>query len=130
MASCSQCTHKDICKVFVEALSNHLRPFSSWVEALNGTYREGTGCDHFSDNTRVVELPCNIGDLIYEPVKGQISIFKVVSFSVENGALQLHLSCQSGYLTRHSVDAKFLGTTVFLSRPEAEQLLGKGESYG
>ena len=130
MASCSQCIHKDICKVFVETLSNDLRPFSSWVEALNGNFRENTACDRFKSADQFVTLPCSIGDFVYEPVKGQISIFKVVSFSVENGALQLHLSCQSGYLTRHSVDAKFLGTTVFLSRPEAEQLLGKGESYG
>lgn len=134
MSSCSQCIHAKVCKLYVESLAKShkadLNYVADWISALNGTYCEGTGCDYFRDSTRVFELPCDVGDLIYEPTRRQISIYKVTSFSVENGSLQLHLFCLAGYLTRDIVDVKLIGTTVFLTQAEAEQLLGKGGSYG
>lgn len=126
MASCSQCVHKDICQVYVETLSKsnvNLEPVSEWISALNGAFRDGTACDRFKNDDQFVELPCRIGTLVYKPRRHQISVFKVASFSVEEGELYLNLDIQYGYYTQTKINTNLLGKTFFLDEEVAKSML-------
>lgn len=130
MSSCSQCIHVDVCQIYVDAISKlsnvDSTGLSDWRHSLHGSLLD-TACDHFKSKVGTVVLPCQTGDLTYEPVRNQISVFQVTSFSVEHGTLFLDLFCQSGYLTRTRIDASLIGIVAFLTRSEAVAMLLRPE---
>jgi hypothetical protein len=75
-----------------------------------------------------VELPCKIGEKIYDPVRGQISEYKVISFGVNEYGLYLNLRCIQGLCRHGMVRPEWIGTTVFFTPEEAEQALKERES--
>lgn len=130
MSSCSQCVHVDVCQIYVDAISRlsdvDTAVLSDWRNSLHGSLIN-TACDHFKSKIGTIVLPCQIGDLIYEPVRNQISVFQVTSFSVEHDTLFLDLFCQSGYLTRTRIDASLIGIVAFLTYSEAAAMLLRTE---
>ena len=130
MSSCSQCIHADVCQIYVDAISKlsevDTEVLADRRNSLQGSLLD-TACDHFKSKTRTFVLPCQTGDLIYEPVRNQISVFQVTAFRVEHGTLFLDLSCQSGYLTRTRIDASLIGVVAFLTHSEAVAMLLRSE---
>lgn len=50
--TCKDCIHYEVCKDLADALE-----------------MEGCICNHyfhFKDKSRIIELPCNVGDTVYE----------------------------------------------------------------
>lgn len=130
MSSCSQCIHADVCQSFVAAISKlytiDTAVLSEWRDSLHKSLLN-TACERFKSKINTIVLPCQIGDLIYEPARDQISVFRVTSFSVKHGTLFLDLSCQSGYLTRTRIDASLIGIVAFLTYSEAAAMLLRTE---
>lgn len=109
MASCMDCICEQVCK---------------YNDGVN-EYCKGN-CPHFKDRTRFVELPCKVGDIIYEICerkKGgewKKAIVKRAVHGIEIG-LGGCMVARSG--TTVVVFLSDLGKTVFLTREEAEQAL-------
>lgn len=107
MASCKDCLHVDVCK-------------------SKDIFGDMPVCSYFKDRTRFVELPCKVGDIIYEICerkKGgewKKAIVKRAVHGIEIG-LGGCMVARSG--TTVVVFLSDLGKTVFLAREEAEQAL-------
>ena len=56
MARCDKCLHGDVCFTILDSMQ----------------------CQHFKDSSRFVELPCKLGDSIYEPKRHQITEYQIV----------------------------------------------------
>ena len=120
MASCKDCLHYEACKSQV--------PRTFWDSEL--FYHD---CKYFKDRSRFVELPCEVGDTIYEikERKRNGEWHKVIVERVANG-IEI---CRGGFMTVRSgttatVFLSDLGKTVFLTREEAERALKERENNG
>ena len=75
---------------------------------------------------RLVVLPCNVGDRLYE-VTGRktISVYKVKAIRVELFGLFIEWDIVEGFVWQSlsGINAGEIGKTVFLSREEAEKAL-------
>lgn len=97
MASCKQCFHYEACKYMYEAAFDQ-----QW-------FPFGT-CDRFSDSSRIIELPCKIGDPVF-----------VIGGKYRAGRFEQWINPEKFRLS----DLEKMGKTVFLTRAEAEAALAK-----
>lgn len=107
MASCKDCLHFEVCK-------NHY----NICQAHN--------LNLYKDRTRFVELPCKVGDIIYEICERRKNgeWKKVIVERVVHGikiGINGYVSARCG--TSITVFLSELGKTVFLTREEAEKAL-------
>lgn len=107
MASCKECLHVDVCK-------------------SKDIFGDMPVCPHFKDRTRFVELPCKVGDIIYEICErrkcGEWK--KVIVERVVHGidvGIGGSMTARCG--TSISVFLSGIGKTVFLTREAAEKAL-------
>lgn len=116
--NCKDCYH---CKACEEMCDNILN------------WEEEEICDRFKDKSRIVELPCKVGDRAYffgcvcdEEGKEKFDIEngEVVSLSHQNDGLWMYCRYKSGLTYWHKVEKDF-GKKVFLAREEAEEALRK-----
>lgn len=101
MATCKDCLHNEAC-----------------MSIYKGTlcYAEKT-CGHFADKSRFVELPCNVGDVVYWYNRsGEIIEAKII----KNGFCA---KIESGF--EYDVGYDEIGKTVFFTREEAEAALAE-----
>lgn len=115
MASCKDCLHYDVCQFHID-------------EETKMTVNE---CGHFKDRNRFVELPCKVGDTIYEikerkrngewkkAIVGRV----VQGFEIGKNGWMVAI-CG----TTLSVFLCDLEKTVFLTKSEAEQALKEQEN--
>ena len=114
MANCKDCIHYNVCCELMAQLH--------WKPEL---------CRSFKDRNRFVELPCKVGDTIYEITErkrnGKWSKVIVPRFvgGIEIGSGGF-MTVISG--TTITVFLSNLGETVFLTREEAERVLKESEN--
>lgn len=131
MASCKDCVHFEVCD-----------GGSSGDEFMeSGTYTDGVenDCKTFKERSKFVELPCKVGDTVYEVVTQDDSVKKIIEMKVGNivpfGSIyhskicgnfiwNLYLHDDYSYSYKTFSD---IGETVFLTREEAEQALREME---
>lgn len=133
MANCKKCLHYDICEARIVADENY----------PERKYTENNNCSNFKDRTRFVELPCKIGDKVYEMVLNRDKSFshwnthEVVGVHLGNFP-DLRGHKRQEYLVTHCevmnllsrIPLIRLGKTVFLTREEAERALKERENNG
>lgn len=131
MASCKDCMHYDVCEARIAADENY----------PERNYTENNNCSNFKDRTRFVELPCKVGEEIYEMVLTRDKSFshwnthKVVGVHLGNFP-DLRGHKRQEYLVTHCevmnllnrIPLNKLGKTVFLTRVEAEKALEEQDS--
>ena len=107
MASCKDCMHEEVCSIFSSDLNE------------DGAEK----CVCFKNRNRFVELPCKVGDTIYEVFKYHKPPFiqqtKVEKIIVTEKGLKLKLARNSFYET----SIASLGKTLFLTEEAAEARL-------
>lgn len=116
--TCNQCLHRELCNVH--------------------GYIDADECGCYKDKSRYIELPCAVGDKIYQVIKpkkskGNIVEYDVVGFHLGNfPKLKGHLRKQY-IIAYHEVTNNMchiaidkLGKTVFLTKSQAEQALKGG----
>lgn len=122
MATCKDCIHYEVCKTekgstvfYREGL---LSSTYNQVDKICGAL--------FKDRSRFVELPCKVGDTVYEIVKRKVSgkwTPKIVSRVVE----QIEI-CDGGIIGfRCGTTIWISAASAFLTREEAEQALKEKE---
>lgn len=121
MTSCKGCLHFEVCK-------DRLGTTKYYDNVINVIAADNVEklCPNFEDRNRFVELPCKVGDIIYEICerkkggKWKKAIVKRVVHGIEIG-LGGCMVARSG--TTVVVFLSDLGKTVFLTREEAEKAL-------
>lgn len=109
MRYCADCIHIKVCQK---------------TRIMNPAYDRANECMEYKDRSLFVTLPCNVGDIVYEPVRGQISEFVVDSFGFDGEKVWLNLKCIKGFFLRNVVGVNDIGKSVFLSKIEAEKSSG------
>ena len=104
MANCKNCIYNPVCDLL---RSNGERDAASF---------QLTGCDHFKDRARFVELPCKMGGTLYMIVTKRSKVhlpefsFIKTTYLTELNAFQV---------------VRRFGKTVFLTKDEAKKALAE-----
>ena len=111
--TCKDCIHYDVCLL------------GACVEGVTGT------CLNYKDKSRIVELPCKVGDTLYYPWAydgtSGIAMLEVASFGVYwgNEWLAFIEDPESDMPMPNCFSEEDFGKTVFLTREEAKEALRK-----
>lgn len=113
---CKDCIHFDVCNTILKnALSCDNNDCSQ-------------ECQLFKDKSKIIELPCKVGDTVYS------------IYTNHNGEQEIYsIMIQKIEMTTHGIEFKSMGMlgqiyesdfseTVFLTREEAEQALKESEN--
>ena len=106
---CKDCLHTGVCR------------YSSGIRRL-----KKEPCADFMGIDKWVELPCKVGDTLYEPTdRGTISEYEVLAVRVELFSTFVEWKIKEGIVWRyvHEINSNEIGRTVFLTREEAERAL-------
>lgn len=108
--NCNNCLHRHVCLIVHEVYD----------------------CSYFADKSEYIRLPCKVGDTVYyfrggyykDRSNWEIMPIKVteISMKINRSGRVMPLSIIANG-TRYPISS--IGKTVFLSREEAEQALGK-----
>ncbi len=85
------------------------------------------GCRHFKDKSKIIELPCKIGDTLYFANKGKVTTCRVIDIIhyAKRGNNSVILQDEYDCNYRFQLDCGFLiGYKLFTTREEAEIELG------
>lgn len=115
--TCKDCIHYDVCTDF---FSLQKREFA---QDFNGSE---VACEHFKDKSRILELPCKVGDKVYHLQK----VFNESTLKTETivKTRVIDFVATTSFLSESDgliFGEKDFGTTVFLTREEAEEALRK-----
>lgn len=94
---CKNCIKEDVCKVAEDF----------YKEPVYGMYIED--CDYFKDHNKFVELPCKVGDRVYQTDGIRIYENKIERIIFDTNNI--------------GFDETSIGKSIFLTREEAEQAL-------
>jgi hypothetical protein len=102
MATCKDCVHYDVCEFHLD-------------EKTTMTVNE---CMHFKDKSKFVELPCKVGDTVYEIDGGNSE-----SGDIYSSVVRRVIFDTAGI----AFDERAIGKAIFLTREEAEKALKERE---
>lgn len=125
MAKCKDCLHFEACKyMYKAAFDQQWFPFGT--------------CDRFSDSSRIVELPCKVGDTVYridkggyypkyEPFVQELTVTEISWKHEKYGTKDLGFA-----IIANGIRYKFssIGKAVFLTREEVETELARRTANG
>ena len=115
--TCKDCIHEECCKIWE---SNEL-----YFDKV-----EQNGCIAFKDKSRIVELPCRIGDKVYKLTRNKVKECEVVFVGISADEKCSYFNFVENYedgtfYKSYSMVFDVIGKTVFLTREEAEEALRK-----
>lgn len=143
MANCMNCIHNPVCDLWRLQVGQDAGSFQL------------SGCDHFKDRSRFVELPCKVGDTVYvinekhpcfacwdctdhchldcrisdrRNLVAKRAVVSSISYNQRNNEINLDIvSHNTQILHDYEMTYAFcdFGKTVFLSHEEAEKALKK-----
>lgn len=100
MATCKDCIHYDVCFIV--------------NQSGDGRVLKNSPCKYFKDNSLVLDLPCKVGDKIYQlDTAGNIYESEITKIIYDTNGI--------------AFDSKAIGKCVFFSREAAEQALKERE---
>ena len=119
------CIHYEACKDIYYPMSTYDEEAKAFDESDSCD-----GCQFYSDKSRFIELPCKVGDVVYQVTRNFISEFRVRFVEIATcGNVFLHTDLISGIIYTGDVFSESdIGKTVFLTREEAEKVLKERES--
>lgn len=107
MATCKDCIHSDVCTRLMRQMSYNPVP-----------------CSIFKDRSRLVELPCKVGNRLYVlfPKSKYIAEYVVTAFWVEEADVIIRI-VDTRFYTTNILFTRDIGTKAFLTKKEAGQAL-------
>lgn len=103
--TCENCYHNDACNAWIKR-----------GEILYSDYIYSTKyCPFFKDKSRIVELPCKVGDKVYQADSERVYESTVTKIIYDTNSI--------------AFDERAIGETVFLTREEAEEALRKERDF-
>lgn len=124
MANCENCYHESVCKGIMNNVDVVYNPQKdAWITPEN--------CLGYKDKSLIVELPCKVGDTVYQITRNFISEFRVRFIEVSKyDCIYIHTDIMDGIIfTGEIFSEDEIGKIVFLSREEAEKALKEREHH-
>lgn len=118
MSTCKECIHYDVCEMKILAML---------------LLQDGKECKHFKDKSKIIELPCKVGDTVYkvmdiERVHRQILEMKVLSIEIKDTTKFFAKTVKKYRYNYGTFTLDDFGKTVFLTYEEAEKKLREIEN--
>ena len=119
--TCKDCIHYDVCLLERDNSKDKL--------TADGLFKKAEeDCAYFKDKSRIVELPCKVGDTVYEirPDRGFVQEYTVITIHISRCDAFFDWELIDGegiYSNVNGFTVNMLGKTVFLTREEAEKAL-------
>ncbi len=114
--TCKDCIHYDVC---VNKNIKNPKECNEYIKDLNNMEKV---CKSFKDKSKYIELPCNIGDMVYHIIREievtEESIYQVRIY--EDKHIAFSASRKGGRIVFREED---IGKTVFLTKEHAEAKL-------
>ena len=107
--SCKNCLHRDVCY---------------YIEHYGRDLDSNEPCDHFRDSTKMIEVPCVIGDTLYSIWEDDEGVLQISEDEVIDVSEKMIWVNGGGF----SVDS--IGKSDFFSREEAKKAIKERESLG
>lgn len=101
MTTCKDCLHCDVC---------HAVHIGGFIQEC------AEACKNFKDGSRYIELPCKVGDVVWDRAGEPHKVISIEWYSKK----VTHLHCEKHTF---SIGKRSLGKTIFLSREDAEKAL-------
>lgn len=116
--TCKDCIHYDVCGY--RNIENP-KECNETISDLNDIEKL---CESFKDKSLYIELPCKVGDTVYEPTRRGINTYKIVRINISKHGRTFEWECVDGFYTSliGFVDYE-IGETVFLTKEKAEAKL-------
>ena len=111
---CKNCYHYEACNHFLKKENKHLGSCEGFV------------CGHFKDKSLVVELPCRVGDIVYQIDGGEIYPIKISDVVISDCDTEFNgceIDDEGNEFDEYSIQLSEFDETVFLTRAEAEKAL-------
>ena len=110
MQHCKDCIHYDLCKY------NFYK--DECVAANDDAFisTDGGVCRYFKDKSIFIQLPCNVGDIVYKIAEGKVVGRRILDFTYD-GRLHVRLAPFTSY--------EYAIGDVFLTKAEADIELSK-----
>lgn len=121
--TCKDCYHCNVCQ-----------SSDSWE--LKDLKKIENVCPNFKDKSRIVELPCLIGDKVYFPYTGEnypqklvllklniVNVGKVVSFTTDGYGAHIRVQFRENGCTERTFYADEINKKVFFDKAKAEAKL-------
>ncbi len=125
MSTCKDCLHIEVCKEYHKMFWGSKSLVDSKIDET-----EPENCQYFKDRSRLVELPCKVGDTVYFN-NVHLRYAKVIAIYIDasGGMFDLDISTNietvAGYEHFINKDYTFedIGKRLFLTKEAAEQAL-------
>ena len=111
MSKCSNCLCEKVCR---------------YNDGHNLYCKNDYVCPHFTDRSKLVNLPCKVGDKLYEITSRKtISEYQVTAIRIELFGIFVDWKITQGFVDKYisGMPAGEIGNSVFLTREEAEKAL-------
>lgn len=114
MPKCENCYHYEACNYFLKKENKYL------------VSREGFVCEHFKDKSLIVELPCKVGDVLYQIDGGEIYPIKISDVVISDCDTEFNgceIDDEGNEFDEYSIRLSEFGKTVFTACEEAGKAL-------
>lgn len=114
--TCKDCIHYDVCAI-------------NGIDVEDTTFKKELCCGEFKDKSRIIELPCNMGDTVYHTTTFGICQLTVASIHLFWDKRKTRIKRYSYIVGLNNLDytyrlpLKEIGKTVFLTKEQAEAKL-------
>lgn len=121
MQTCKKCLHYEVCRLGnLQYQTPYERYETKFIKKL-----DSSRCGNFKDRSKFVELPCKVGDFLYQPHRNRISKYRIKTITIHmHNYMTIEWNLYSGIAYKlDGIYADEIGRTAFLTREEAEQAL-------
>ena len=115
--TCNNCIHYDVCEALYQG---------NGIPKVSPIH-----CGVFKDKSRYIELPCAVGDVVYNIYGHEVTITEIVILMDRYGPISFKFEGRyklKNSLCCYNFDDYEFGKTVFLTKEEAEQKLKEKEN--
>ncbi len=123
MATCKDCVHFKICVEFL----NSQQCITDDCSKCKGKSTCGgiNNCYDFKDKSKIIELPCKVGDKLYDIALGKTAELTVIGINMCWNQNYKHITVHTHNYRSATLswELKDFGKTIFLTNEEAEKAL-------
>lgn len=111
--TCKDCIHYNVCH-------NNFKNID-----LNEEMTDEHCCVYFKDKSRFVELPCKVGNLVFEPYRDFINVYEITTIRLSKYGLFFNWRLYNSgvYSNVNGFSEREINKTIFLTKEEAEAKL-------
>ena len=119
MSSCKDCVHYEVCMDYTTLSESEVAQKFDQVEKI---------CDHFKPKSRFVELPCEVGQTVYDISEFVLGVIAPDMFELKADEMTIEKGAEGGLNFTYDglyINCEDIGETLFFTKEDAEKALAE-----